>query len=293
MYLFVLCQTNKDKCPVQSVRFRLQLALTRYILPLKHSQACISSHNYHRKTQTGNLIQKKDLLYAKPHTKPLHYQQHLPKVVFSKQIANLFFHPQCTRSQERHSKLIKNGKHLYNPINLKKRPKQFRSFKSVQLCINWTETGQCIFGDKCSFAHGEHELRKKNGLKTNYKTKLCKQFMETMFCPYGSRCQFIHNPYSYEKQKKLPYKEVLRFNEKCIKERAGPIVETENMVDNDNFIYISAFSRKRLRVFTEMWRNENIYQEAVCHYYQAVQYAQWQIYFIRLEQYCYCDQRTI
>jgi hypothetical protein len=62
----------------------------------------------------------------------------------------------------------------------------------TELCRPFEENGMCKYGDKCQFAHGEHELR---GLVRHpkYKTELCRTFHTVGFCPYGPRCHFIHN----------------------------------------------------------------------------------------------------
>ena len=54
--------------------------------------------------------------------------------------------------------------------------------------------------NKCSFAHGAHELRRKAHINLHYRTKLCKQFSESHFCPYGQRCQYLHNDSLYGDQ---------------------------------------------------------------------------------------------
>ena len=33
-----------------------------------------------------------------------------------------------------------------------------------EMCKNWREKGQCKYGDKCLFAHGDHELTKRSSL---------------------------------------------------------------------------------------------------------------------------------
>jgi butyrate response factor 1 len=50
-----------------------------------------------------------------------------------------------------------------------------RKFKT-ELCKNWELRGSCKFGDKCSFAHGKHQLQSKTALHSKYKTKPCKQY---------------------------------------------------------------------------------------------------------------------
>lgn len=61
----------------------------------------------------------------------------------------------------------------------------------TEICRNWTQ-GICEFGSKCTFAHGQHELRLRETAAGNYRTKNCKQFHELGYCQYGSRCQFKH-----------------------------------------------------------------------------------------------------
>src|SRR5207244_1050975 len=66
------------------------------------------------------------------------------------------------------------------------------------MCKNWIEQGMCRYGQKCQFAHGEHELLFKEPQNEKYKSKICKQFSEKLFCPYGNRCLFKHEDRSFE-----------------------------------------------------------------------------------------------
>lgn len=50
---------------------------------------------------------------------------------------------------------------------------------------------------QCSFAHGEQELKQKNHLHSNYKTRPCQQYFEKGFCTYGKRCQYLHSELKY------------------------------------------------------------------------------------------------
>ena len=63
------------------------------------------------------------------------------------------------------------------------------------MCKNWQMNGECKLGEKCSFAHGEEELRTKNHLPSNFKTKTCNNFHNEGTCQYGDRCQFLHSIY--------------------------------------------------------------------------------------------------
>lgn len=67
----------------------------------------------------------------------------------------------------------------------------------TEICKNYEFRGNCQWGDSCSFAHGQQELRTKTHINLHYKSKLCKQFFESGFCSYGYRCQYLHNDRSY------------------------------------------------------------------------------------------------
>lgn len=61
----------------------------------------------------------------------------------------------------------------------------------TELCRSFADTGNCRYGHKCQFAHGEHELRQIMR-HPKYKTELCKTFQREGSCRYGNRCRFIH-----------------------------------------------------------------------------------------------------
>eukprot|EP01001_Neometanema_parovale_P007396 NODE_3700_length_1174_cov_55.250238_g3515_i0.p1 GENE.NODE_3700_length_1174_cov_55.250238_g3515_i0~~NODE_3700_length_1174_cov_55.250238_g3515_i0.p1 ORF type:complete len:353 (+),score=82.15 NODE_3700_length_1174_cov_55.250238_g3515_i0:63-1061(+) len=74
----------------------------------------------------------------------------------------------------------------------------------VKICANW-QKGNCGFGDKCHFAHGEHEIGaphpgwpSKSGKmipasgQMQTKSKMCRDMKEKGSCPRGSRCTFAH-----------------------------------------------------------------------------------------------------
>ena len=65
------------------------------------------------------------------------------------------------------------------------------------MCKNWLDTGSCNYGDKCSYAHGEDEIRsskEKKIIAQNplYKTTLCKMFAEGDYCELAENCHFAH-----------------------------------------------------------------------------------------------------
>ena len=51
--------------------------------------------------------------------------------------------------------------------------------------------GTCPFGDSCTFAHDQSELRPITRHE-KYKTKMCRNFTAHGYCNYGMRCNFSH-----------------------------------------------------------------------------------------------------
>ncbi|CAD8173201.1 unnamed protein product [Paramecium octaurelia] len=70
---------------------------------------------------------------------------------------------------------------------------EYTKKKKTELCKNFQLTGQCKFGNECSFAHGYSELQAKTHLHQKYKTKPCNRYFTQGFCPYGIRCQYLHD----------------------------------------------------------------------------------------------------
>jgi len=66
-----------------------------------------------------------------------------------------------------------------------------RNLFKTEICSSWN-SGNCIYGKTCRFAHGTNELRERPKPHRNYKTAMCKHFLAG-FCPYNSRCDFIHD----------------------------------------------------------------------------------------------------
>jgi hypothetical protein len=63
----------------------------------------------------------------------------------------------------------------------------------TELCKSWNDTNFCVYGNKCRFAHGRHELSGKPIDHNKYKVKECNSFKELGFCMYGTRCNFKHD----------------------------------------------------------------------------------------------------
>ena len=58
-------------------------------------------------------------------------------------------------------------------------------FFKTAICKFWRETGTCMHGENCSFAHGEEEKQ------PLYKVKLCNHFLQG-HCARGANCTFAH-----------------------------------------------------------------------------------------------------
>merc|ERR1711879_468244 len=76
----------------------------------------------------------------------------------------------------------------------------------TEICRNFKERSNCIYGDQCQFAHGRQELR--DAMRNNkYKTKSCQKYWITGYCAYGPRCNFLHyesgEPYDSQSPSKL------------------------------------------------------------------------------------------
>lgn len=64
--------------------------------------------------------------------------------------------------------------------------------KKTELCKNYSLGLVCPYGDQCSFAHGQAELKTRLLVSPHYKTKKCRNFHIDGYCHFGSRCQFLH-----------------------------------------------------------------------------------------------------
>lgn len=75
--------------------------------------------------------------------------------------------------------------------NAPHKPINYGRYKT-EMCRQYSENGECKYGDKCQFAHGLNELKDVTR-HPKYKTDFCKTFHSKGFCPYGPRCHFIHD----------------------------------------------------------------------------------------------------
>jgi hypothetical protein len=130
---------------------------------------------------------------------------------------------------------------------------EYRRKYKTELCKNYELRGCCKFGDKCSFAHGRHELQNKTALHTKYKTKPCKQYHQIGYCPYGQRCQYLHKEALKPNIFFVPTEEALTSDFKCY---TYELLQEINKMCNNNEeiekILEKLPKRPRLRVFQEL-----------------------------------------
>jgi len=74
----------------------------------------------------------------------------------------------------------------------KKIQKKNKLLVKTELCTNWTLMSTCRFKERCFFAHGVEELKKRSRV-SNYKTQPCIDcLIENGHCMFGSRCNYCH-----------------------------------------------------------------------------------------------------
>ncbi|KAK2964709.1 hypothetical protein BLNAU_9 [Blattamonas nauphoetae] len=72
----------------------------------------------------------------------------------------------------------------------KKTRAQISARYKTELCRHFCETGFCIFGDRCEFAHGDSELRH---IEKEVPNTPCPCYHAYPFiCYYGTRCRYKH-----------------------------------------------------------------------------------------------------
>ena len=85
--------------------------------------------------------------------------------------------------------------------NYNQGPPQHNNDKyKTSMCRNFLQSGECTYGEKCRFAHGDQELRSGGGgggngggNGGNRPTGVCRFFMENGDCKFGANCKFSHD----------------------------------------------------------------------------------------------------
>merc|ERR1719383_1667384 len=74
----------------------------------------------------------------------------------------------------------------------KKVQQKNKALHKTELCTHWTLTSTCKFKEKCYFAHGIDELKRRSR-GGNYKTQPCVECpTQEGRCFFGSRCNYCH-----------------------------------------------------------------------------------------------------
>jgi len=70
------------------------------------------------------------------------------------------------------------------------------AYYKTRMCSMFESAGACPYGDNCSFAHGEADLREApqvtSTMLAQRRNKPCNKFFSPQGCPYGDRCNFLH-----------------------------------------------------------------------------------------------------
>lgn len=69
---------------------------------------------------------------------------------------------------------------------------EVRAPKPRGVCYDFRDAGDCKFGDKCRFAHGEDDARPATEAPARRAPGLCFNFRDTGNCEYGDECRFSH-----------------------------------------------------------------------------------------------------
>lgn len=139
------------------------------------------------------------------------------------------------------------------PKNLNRSEEQKEFFKrkinktkKTELCKNWEIFNDCYYKDKCSFAHGENELRNKTFFKNEknnkYKTKPCRTFLEKTYCPFGNRCQYTH---VVSRSRLLSYKAI------NLKMANGILIEAMK-TENEQFDFLKLLDNTNMNKLVKM-----------------------------------------
>lgn len=132
-----------------------------------------------------------------------------------------------------------------------KNPKGYTQKLKTEMCKTYSLGFVCPYGDLCSFAHGEAELRKKVLIPSRYKTVKCRDFHGKGFCNFGLRCQFLHMERSKKRPtqlKKMAYRSVLETLEQAVVLK--PDESIESLISKN--LGLSDYRMPKLSVFREI-----------------------------------------
>jgi len=97
--------------------------------------------------------------------------------------------------------------------------------EKTKMCASISEGRQCLYGEKCKFAHSDQELKKRPQVdQTKFKTRVCLNYKKGC-CTYGDNCVFIH-----EIQPQVPLSKTFPFENTFVKNEVKP-----NILSLDSF----------------------------------------------------------
>lgn len=108
-------------------------------------------------------------------------------------------------------KMKKNATEYVDMLTEKKLDPKYKT----EMCKSWSDTGFCVYGNKCRFAHGKNELFNKPVGCCKYKQQKCKSFKELGFCMYGTRCNFKHDERKLHEIERSYYTHLLGYYSFC------------------------------------------------------------------------------
>jgi butyrate response factor 1 len=170
-------------------------------------------------------------------------------------------------------------------VNILEEYKNDPKYKT-ELCKSFTETSFCMYGNKCRFAHGKHELFEKTINHPKYKQKNCLSYFQNGYCIYGPNCHFKHNEKKINQTNRTYYTYLLNLIELNLNEKVKNY--DIKFFDEDEFYESESFKSsnssvssdkekmplilneliedklrsqiKRLPVFTKISRDETLFQ---------------------------------
>lgn len=158
--------------------------------------------------------------------------------------------------KKKNRKLKKNATQEVNFLEEYKNDPKYKT----ELCKSFTETSFCVYGNKCRFAHGKHELFEKTINHPKYKQKNCLSYFHNGYCIYGPNCHFKHNEKKIDQTSRTYYTYLLNLIELNAKEKVKrhgiKFFDEEESVDSESFkssnSSVSSENEKHESIFIEL-----------------------------------------
>jgi hypothetical protein len=156
----------------------------------------------------------------------------------------------------------KMKKNAAQEVNFLEEYKNDPKYKT-ELCRTFAESGTCVYGNKCRFAHGKEELFEKTVNHPKYKQKNCLSYFQNGYCIYGSCCHFKHNEKKIDETQRTFYTYLLNLielnlNDK-IKNQSGCFFDE----DDDSSLNIDQYKSTNSSVSNETTKNDSVVLELI------------------------------